>query len=309
MSLKKKFMKIEAYEMKVYRAEEVGSNNWGYFRLREIEELYNKLKSSKKHQISQGLFKHELNFLNAKDQQYELIFNKISSTDFPAIIDEEGTISDMKDNIADDKNIGHLTCAIYDEVNKILLLQVNFNAMNVRQIENYLNELFVSDGYILKLEPLVNEKLYEKIKKRAKTKFDVSIMVNSGISESTNKKGILFKNYETAKSVNAIRTSFTLSMGQVKGESLEDFDSNQLIDDIMSNQDIIPKAKVSYKEQMDSKPDLADLLNMKMNSIVDFDIPERATLREDAILNKIRFDYEDKFKERIKEFFSKYGRR
>lgn len=134
-------------------------------------------------------------------------------------------------------------------------------------------------------------------------------MANSGIAEATSKKGILFKNYDTAQSINAVRASFTLSMGQVRSESLEDFDSNELIEDIVSNQDIISKAKVSYKEQMDSKVELADLLNMKMNSIVDFDIPERATLREDAILNKIRFNYEDEFKDKINEFFSVYGRR
>ncbi|MFD2829065.1 DUF6731 family protein [Corticicoccus populi] len=98
-------------------------------------------------------------------------------------------------------------------------------------------------------------------------------------------------------------------MGHVKSEALEDSDSNQLIEDIVNNQDIIPKANVSFKEQMDSKAELADLLKMKMNSIVDFDIPERATLREDAILNKIRFNYEDEFKERINNFFKVYGRR
>ncbi|MEK4555848.1 DUF6731 family protein [Jeotgalicoccus sp. FSL K6-3177] len=302
-------MKIEAFEMKVYRNEEVGSGNWQYFRLSNLEERYNILKKSKEHQIDYGLFKHELNFLKLKGQQYELIFNKISSTDFPIIIDNDGTISDMKDNIAEDKNIGHLTCAIYDEVNKVLLLQVNFNAMNVRQVESYLNELFVSEDYILKLEPLINERFYEKIKRQTKTKFEVSILVNSGVSGATDKKGIFFKNYEAAKSINAVRTSFTLSMGQVKSEALEDADSNQLIDDIINNQDIIPKAKVSYKEQMESKVVLADLLNMKMNSVVDFDIPERATLREDAIIEKIRFNYEDEFKERINKFFNDFGRR
>lgn len=311
MSAKKKYMKIEAYEMKVYRKEEVGSDNWSYFRLNNIEKKYNELRKSKKHQIPYGLFKNELNLLNyrEKDKQYELIFNKVSSTDFPIIIDDEGIISDMKDNISDDKSIGNLTCAIYDEVNKILLVQVNFNSMNVRQIEGYLNELFISDEYILKLEPLINEKFYEKIKSKTKTKFEVSIMLNSGISESTDKKGILFRNYEAARSINAVRASFTFSMGQIKSEALEDFDSNQLIDDIISNQDIVPKAKVSFKEQMDSKVELADLLKMKMNSIVNFDIPERATLREDAILNKIRFNYEEEFKERINHFFKVYGRR
>lgn len=309
MKTKKKYMKIEAYEMKVYRKGEVGSKDWQYFRLNKLEENYNALKKSKKHQVTYGLFKHELNFLDKKGQQYELLFNKISSTDFPIIIDDEGTISDMKDNIADDKSIGHLTCAIYDEINKILLLQVNFNSMNVKQIEKYLNDLFVSDDYVLQLEPLINKKFYERIKGKTKTKFEVSMMANSGIAEATSKKGILFKNYDTAQSINAVRASFTLSMGQVRSESLEDFDSNELIEDIVSNQDIISKAKVSYKEQMDSKVELADLLNMKMNSIVNFDIPERATLREDAILNKIRFNYEDEFKDKINEFFSVYGRR
>ncbi|KKK34718.1 hypothetical protein WN59_06730 [Salinicoccus sediminis] len=310
MSAKKKYMKIEAYQMKLFKKEDINNENWAYFKLRNIEDKYNDLKEAKDHQILHGLFKHELSLLaNKKNNQYELVFNKLSSTDFPIIIDEEGNFSDMKDNISDDKNIGNLTCAIYDDVNKILLVQVNFNSMNVRQIEKYFNELFVHDDYVLKLEPLINRKFYERVKSKTKSKFEVSMLLNSGVSEKTNRNGIFFKKYEEARSINAVRTSFTFSMGQIKNETLEDTESNLLIEDIVNNQEIVPKAKVSFKEQMDSKPELADLLNMKMNSIVDFDIPERATLREDAILNKIRFNYEDEFKERINEFFRDFGRR
>ncbi|HHE7096563.1 TPA: DUF6731 family protein [Staphylococcus aureus] len=282
---KRKFMTIEAYKLVVYKKEDVEYKKGELLKFDKFDKNFQKLKAKEDIALEYALATHKLNNIYKKGSFYELVFSKLDSTDYPLVIDDNDQISDMKDNIGSDKKIGHITCGIYDETYQVLLLQINFNALNPRHIENYINEKIISDEYTLKLEPLIDKDYYKKVKKGYMTKFDVSMHVNQ--VDLTEKDTFFFKQYQQAKEFNAVNASFTMSMGKVRKDTLEEEKAKQLLDDIEENLDMIGKAKVSYKQQMESKVEVVDLVLQKLNTKVYFDIAERATLREETILNKI----------------------
>ncbi|MBW0770672.1 hypothetical protein KYJ98_10115 [Mammaliicoccus lentus] len=302
---KRKFMKVEAYKIRVYDKDDLKKENGKDIDFYEFEKHFQKKKREDKTKLEHGLATHELNNINKTGSQYEMIFSKLDSTDYPIVVNDFGEITDMKDNISNDKRIGHITCGLYDEIYKVLLLQVNFNAMNVSNIENYINEIFIVENKIVKLIPLIDDEVFRKAKKGYKTKIDISMHVSGGNINVQSEKSILFKKFVEAQEMNAVNATFSFSMGHVKKDSLEEKQAKQLLEDIEENINIIGRAKVSYKEQLEEKVTVADLLLQKLKTIIYFDIPERGTLRESAILNKMKLNYEEEFSKKLGRFFEK----
>lgn len=146
-------------------------------------------------------------------------------------------------------------------------------------------------------------KFLEKQKKGYKTKIDVSMHVSKDNVDEKSKNSLFFKKYAEAKELNAVNATFSFSMGHVKKDSLEEKQAQQLLEDIEENINIIGRAHVSYKQQLEEKVTTADLLLQKLNSKIYFDIPERGTLRESAILNKMKLNYEEVFSKKLKKYF------
>lgn len=163
---KRKFMKIEAYKIIVYDMEDSTRENGTQIKFEEFEKMFQNKKAENKTKLEHGLSIHELNSINKVGSKYEMIFSKLDSTDYPIVINDYGEITDMKDNISNDKRIGHITCGLYDEIYNVLLLQINYNAMNVTKIENYINEIFIVENKIAKLVPLIDDEVFRKAKKR-----------------------------------------------------------------------------------------------------------------------------------------------
>ncbi|MCD8824880.1 DUF6731 family protein [Mammaliicoccus sciuri] len=302
---KRKFMKIEAYEIISYDCNDVERKNGKRFDFHEFDKVFQRKKVANSTKLDVGLSTHELNSITKKDSFYELVFSKLESTDYPIVFNDNGEMTDMKDNISEDKRIGYITCGVYDDVYKVLLLQINFNAMNVRHIENYLNELFIKEGKEIKLIPLIDDNAFKRAITGYKTKVDVSMQVKNANIKETNKSTIFYRRYKEAVEMNAVNTKFTFSMGRVRKDTLEDKIVNDLLEDIKENINIIGKAEVSYKEQLDAKVSVADLVLQKLNTKVYFDIPDRATLREESIISKIKENYNDEFSGKLKKFYSK----
>ncbi|MDW4016351.1 hypothetical protein QI241_07585 [Staphylococcus saprophyticus] len=300
---KRKFMKIEAYKIIVYDMEDSTRENGTQIKFEEFEKMFQNKKAENKTKLEHGLSIHELNSINKVGSKYEMIFSKLDSTDYPIVINDYGEITDMKDNISNDKRIGHITCGLYDEIYNVLLLQINYNAMNVTKIENYINEIFIVENKIAKLVPLIDDEVFRKAKKGYKTKIDVSMHVSKDNVDEKSKNSLFFKKYAEAKELNAVNATFSFSMGHVKKDSLEEKQAQQLLEDIEENINIIGRAQVSYKQQLEEKVTTADLLLQKLNSKIYFDIPERGTLRESAILNKMKLNYEEVFSKKLKKYF------
>ncbi|MCE4958846.1 hypothetical protein QVA46_00610 [Staphylococcus haemolyticus] len=288
VNTKRKFMKIEAYRLIVFDVEDVERENGELLDFDSFDKEFQKKKINNHTKLEHGLSMHTLNSINKIEQtKYELIFSKLDSTDYPIVVNNSGEISDMKDNISNDSRIGHITCGLYDDTYKVLLLQINFNAMTVSNIENYINKVFIKEDKVIKLIPLIDSGVFTKAKNGYKTKIDVSMHVEK--EKTTDKKSsLLFKKYSEAQEMNAVNASFSFSMGHVRKDSLEEKQANQLLKDIEENMNIIGKAKVSYKEQLEDKITVADLLLQKLHAFIYFDIPERATLREETILREIK---------------------
>lgn len=304
---KRKYMKIEAYQIFVYEKEDVERRNGILFDFSTFETKFQELKNNKKTQLTHGLSIHELNNINqvTNDQntQYELLFSKLEETDYPIVVDDTGTISNMSDNISNDKRIGHITCGIYDEAREVLLLQSNFNAMTVNNVEDYLNKLFIDENHILKIVPLIDRTIFNKAKSSFKTKIEVSLHVRNQVLPEDSPNTYFFRKFREGLEMNAVNISFSYSMGHVRKDSLEESISNQLLDDIANNMNIVGSAKVSFKNQLEDKVTYADLLLHKIHTIVYFDIPERSTLREQTILNKIKENYIAEFDEKLRNYF------
>ena len=304
---KTKYMKIEAYRIMAYLKDDVELKNGKLISFDELDKKFQSLKAEDKIKLDLGLYSHQLTSIYEKDNYYELIFSKLDATDYPLIFDDDGQISDMKDNIGSDKRIGHITCGIYNKIYNVLLLQINFNSMNPRQIENYLTEKIAEENIKIKLEPLIDKNYYEKLSKGHITKFDISMHINE--IDLPRKNTPFYAQYRAGKQINAINTSFVFSMGRVKKETLNEDVADEMLDDISDNIGIISKAKVSYKEQMDSKVEIIDLLLQKLNSKVYFEIEERATLREYAIIEKIVENYNSVFSKKLANYFIDQKRR
>lgn len=304
---KRKYMKIEAYQIFVYENEDVERKNGSLFNFSAFETKFQELKVNKKTQLTHGLSTHELNNINKitnnQKTQYELLFSKLEETDYPIVVDNTGTISNMSDNISNDKRIGNITCGIYDETYKVLLLQSNFNAMTVNNVENYLNKLFIDENHILEIVPLIDRTIFNKAKNSFKTKIEVSLHVKNQILPEDVPKTYFFKKFKEGLDMNAVNISFSYSMGHVRKDSLEESISNQLLDDIANNMNLVGSAKVSFKNQLEDKVTYADLLLHKIHTIVYFDIPERSTLREQTVLNKIKDNYTTEFDKILKNYF------
>jgi len=199
----------------------------------------------------------------------------------------------------DDEYLGKDTHVLYDMHNHVLMLQNTREALNMLNVNYYINQLahdfgLINDHQVLDIEPIFDTKLYNKSSKAKKIDIRFANIENVSLSgTSTLSKIISYFNV-----FGGISGNITISIGRKSTEkhALDYDEIKTLIDDIKElnsqNKSCFSSARLTYMEEGHSF--MYDLFDDVMNDIGNIQVLPKTTIPFETIGSKMLELYNNK---------------
>lgn len=224
-----------------------------------------------------------------------LHFMRLRDTNLPSLAKEAGKAELIQ--LKDDEYLGEDVSALFDALQKVLVLQRNRNSLSVSGIENYLNLVWAEKGETIYLRPilLLNPGLrarrafaYRKIRIRFADLDQRIFEGKSGLRSIVAGIG----------EYKAVGAEITITLGRTAG-SLHPQTVINTIDDVYANKDMITKAEL-VKKTDDTSVEYIDLFDDKMHTYATVTVDRKRTISHDDIVPKLREVYDETKRAEIK---------
>lgn len=228
-----------------------------------------------------------------ENNYWHLNFLKLRETNIPnkAKINSEAEPIPLED----DEYIGEDVNALYDEELYILVLQKNKYSLSFSVIEDYLNEIWKQDEDLdIFLRPILPQDAFASIEnkgtyRKLNVKFD-----NVRYSHFAGEAGSTLKDiYESIGSYGCINAEITMTMGYYKNDYLDNATITETIKDVRNNKNIISKAEISYKDEIDDRIEIVDLFADKWHDFIFLTIERRESILASYVFSKMVEKYNE----------------
>lgn len=193
--------------------------------------------------------------------------------------------------LEDDEYIGEEVSALYDEENHVLMLQRNRHSLGPEGIEEYLNLLWGNEKEKIYLRPITAPNVFE-LAKKAKEYRKINIRFADLKQNNESKVNQIFKS-PLKKMIHAFddyqgtNGQITVTMGNIKNESLDEQTITDTLLDIEGNPEYFSKAEIALKDDEDSRVELVDLFAHKAHDFGNFRMEKRETLNHFTIAKEM----------------------
>lgn len=218
-----------------------------------------------------------------------LHFVRLRATNIPSKAKIDSEVEPFE--LEDDEYLGEEVSALYDDTNHILMLQRNKYSLGPEGIEEYINLLWGNDDDIISLRIICPPNAFE-IARRASEYRRINLRFADLKDKDLNtvlprlrspiKKVISgFSEYE------GINAQVTITMGNVKGQSLSPQLVEDTILDIEENRHLFSKAEIAKKDDDDTRVEFVDLFDHKAHDFATFRMEKRETLSHFSIAKEM----------------------
>ncbi|WAH38629.1 DUF6731 family protein [Alicyclobacillus dauci] len=238
------------------------------------------------------------------DGYWFLHFSRLRDTMIPSWATISTNVEPME--LEEDEYLGEEITGLYDETNKILMLQRNRNSLSPTGVEAYLNAVWDNHKQHIYLRPILAKDVAQRVKKgtafRRLTIRFADLDSTSPSSKFKRAKELVdaFRDYAP------VNAEVTLTMGRSRNSSLSSETINEVIDEVLKDREGsgIVKAEIGLKESDDSAVEVIDLFEERAQSSVYFDVPKRKSL-EHAVVAKAMVKLYNDSRKRIIGYLSK----
>lgn len=193
--------------------------------------------------------------------------------------------------LEDDEYIGEEVSALYDDSNHVLMLQRNMHSLGPEGIEEYLNLLWGSEEETIYLRPITPPNAFDLAREASEYR-RINIRLADINTHTESKISSLFKSplkniissFDDYKGINA---QVTITMGNVRNESLDEKTISDTLVDIEENPEYFSKAEIAKKDTEDSKVELIDLFAHKAHDFGSFRMEKRETLNHRSVAKEM----------------------
>lgn len=231
-----------------------------------------------------------------------LSFARLRDTNLPAKAKIDREIEPIQ--LAEDEYIGEEANAIYDEHLGVLMLQRNRYSLGPNGIEEYLNLVWASQTEKIYLRPIPSLNPTEKAKK-AKNYRKITIRFADVRNKAPDiPEGKPLRHiFDALRTYKAVSAEITMTMGYVRGDTLDPATVKDSIEDVLGNRDSIAKAEVGVKLDDDASVELVDLFADKIHDFIFVTLDKRESLASEYVVNLMI----EKYRERKPDILSALG--
>lgn len=227
-----------------------------------------------------------------------LQFEKLTTDSLPYIAksfnQEEKDVPLEKDEF-----IANDISAIFDPSNSVLMLQRNVHALSQKAIIQYVNHFWNNgksedEQEIIEFIPIINPDIYKKAKSskgykkitiKTANKYDSKKGRREMFSEAFD--GTLGKIISACQPVDGLNIETTFFTSRAKGDTLDDNQVKEILNQIEQNEKLFDKAEISIINDND-QTELLNLLNALLVDFAIFEQKPKTRLRSDVIQSEMK---------------------
>lgn len=222
-----------------------------------------------------------------------LSFLRLRETNLPskAKIDKEAEPIEL----AEDEYIGEQAFAMYDQHLGVLMLQRNRHSLGPSGIEEYVNLVWASQSERIYLRPIRPVNPSGKARSAS-----VYRRITIRFADMQNKtpvarpEGPILKLFDALRTYQPFAAEVTMTMGHVRGATLDPETVKDSITDILDNRDIITKAEVGFKVTDDASVELVDLFAGKLHDFIPVTLDKRESLASEYVARLMLEKYRER---------------
>lgn len=230
---------------------------------------------------------------NSEEEYWFLNFIKLRETNIPHKAKIDSIAEPMA--LADDEYIGEDVNALYDDELYILMLQRNRYSLGVSGIEEYLNLIWDGQEELrLYLRPIAPANIKDKIRGKS-TYRKMTVRFNDiQTKKLKDTKSKTFKElFDSIGKYQCVAAEINITMSYNKTEYLDAQTVKDTIDDIYNNKEIISKAEISYKDDIDDKVEVLDLFSDKWHDFIFVALRKRESLASEYVADSMIETYNE----------------
>lgn len=218
-----------------------------------------------------------------KNQLWVLRFMKLRDENIPTIAKENNEAEDIPLN--DDEYIGEDVYVLYDECNKIAMVQSNRFSLGTERLAEYMNKILNNDNKMrVKMKPIMKEINISKLKgKKYKT---IELGFANIISDVPNSKSSLSSIMNTYRKFHGVSGHISISLGRTKGDTLNIVEIENLLNEVPEYDNIV-SAKIRVKDDDSEHMEWVDLFDNLMQDVIPFHILKRSSIGFDYAANNM----------------------
>lgn len=187
--------------------------------------------------------------------------------------------------LASDEFISEECNAMYDCALEVLMLQRNIHSLSVSGLEKYLNSIVDNPSIWVTLTPIPSKDIFAKIDNAQyyrKLTIKFSDIKNKHIR--TRNHSSLERIFDFCRIHDGIAGEITISIGRAKNDTLNIEETNNTLQEIIDNRDIISKALMSVKID-DDKVNVIDLFEDVTHDYIEAVLEKRTSLASQYVEN------------------------
>lgn len=221
-----------------------------------------------------------------QNQLWVLRFMKLRDENIPTIAKENNEAEDIP--LSDDEYIGEDVYVLYDECNKIAMVQSNRFSLGTERLAEYMNKTLNNDNKIrVKMKPIMKEVNIGKLKgKKYKT---IELGFANIISDVPASKSSLSSIMNTYRKFHGVSGRISISLGRTKGDTLNIVEIENLLKEVPEYDNIV-SAKIRIKDDDSEHMEWVDLFDNLMQEVIPFHISKRSSIGFDYAANNM-IDY------------------
>ncbi|WP_281885714.1 DUF6731 family protein [Paenibacillus sp. YYML68] len=219
---------------------------------------------------------------------YFLHLVRLRDTNIPSKAKVDAIVEPME--LEDDEFIGEEVSALYDEDSHVLMLQRNKFSLGPEGIEEYMNLLWDSDDEKIYLRPICPPDAFALARKATEYR-KINIRFADIKSVDSNRLGRfqspLKKIISSFNEYEGINAQVIITVGNVKGSSLDDDTISDTLNDLQENPQFFSKAEITKRDCDDSRVEILDLFEHKAHDFGTFRMEKRESLGHYAIAEEM----------------------
>jgi hypothetical protein len=220
---------------------------------------------------------------------YFLHFLRMRETNIPSKAKATAAVEPLE--LEDDEYIGEEVSALYDERNHVLMLQRNKYSLGPEGIEEYLNLVWAKENAMIYLRPISPPNAFDLARRAAEyRKINIRFADIKNLREETildKFKSPLGKILNTFEDYQGLNAQVIITVGNVKGSSLDEKTITDTLDDIENNSEYFSRAEIAKKDDEDARVELIDLFAHKAHDFGTFRMERRETLSHFSIAKEM----------------------
>lgn len=280
----KRVIRFQYYQVLCKKKNE--KNKWSDFEAFDLVDWINRMDREKKTRtpIEFGNALASVDSLGYKKDSdlWGIRLMKLRDTNIPTKVkkNKESEAFELKD----DEYIGEDVTLIYEKKSSLAMIQSNRFSLGISRLEEFFNYTNNDASTRIFIQPVLRSNDLGRLKKCNYKSIDIAF-ANLGSWNNEDDCKSLASLITPIKKMGGYAGHITIGLGHTKNDALNRIESNNIVNDILSNKRFIRSAKVKVRDDDDTDVEIVDLFEEVYHDFIEFTLESKSALGYQEAIN------------------------